>query len=36
MNGTELRNFSHCQILTKVACVDLSGNLQIDEFRSLS
>ena len=30
MNGTELRSFSHFQILTKIAY--LSRNLQIDWF----
>ena len=35
MNGTELRSFSHFQILTKIAYPDLSRNLQIDEFSSL-
>ena len=28
MNGTELRSFSHCQILTKIAYPDLSRNLE--------
>ena len=32
MNGTELRSFSHFQILTKLAFPDLGRNLQIDEF----
>ena len=30
MNGTELRNFSHFQILTEVTYPDLSRNLKID------
>ena len=30
MNGTELRSFSHFQILTKIAYPELSRNLQID------
>ena len=30
MNGTELRSFSHFQILTFIAYPDLSRNLQID------
>ena len=30
MNGTELRSFSHFEILTKIAYKDLSSNLQID------
>ena len=33
MNGTELRSFSHFQILTKIAYPDLSRYLQIDKFR---
>ena len=32
MNGTELRDFSHFQILTWIAYSDLSRNLQIDKF----
>ena len=28
MNGTELRSFSHFQILTKIAHPDLSRNLE--------
>ena len=36
MNGTELRSFSHFQILTWIAYSDLSRNLQIDKFWSLS
>ena len=28
MNGTELRSFSHFQILTKIAYPDLSRNLE--------
>ena len=36
MNGTELRSFSHFQLLTKFANLDLSRNLQIDQFWSLS
>ena len=28
MNGTEIRSFSHFQILTKMAYSDLSRNLQ--------
>ena len=35
MNGTELRNFSHFQILTKIAYPNLSRNLEIDQFSSL-
>ena len=30
MNGTELRGFSHFEILNKIAYPDLSRNLQID------
>ena len=30
MNGTELRNISDFQVLTKIAYWDLSRNLQID------
>ena len=30
MNGTELRSFSHYEIMTKIAYKDLSRNLQID------
>ena len=30
MNGTELRSFSHFEILTNIAYPDLSRNLQID------
>ena len=30
MNGTELRSFSHFQILTKITYMDLGRNLQID------
>ena len=29
MNGTELKSFSHFQILSKIVYMDLSGNLQI-------
>ena len=29
MNGTELRSFSHFQILTKIAYSELGRNLQI-------
>ena len=36
MNGTELRSFRHFEILTKIEYPDLSRNLQIDWFRSLS
>ena len=36
MNGTELRSFSHFQILTIIAYPYLSRNLQIDQFWSLS
>ena len=36
MNGTELRSFSHFQIMTKVVYLDLSRNLQINLFSSLS
>ena len=36
MNVTELISFSHCQILTKIVYPDLSRNLQIDSFPSLS
>ena len=36
MNGTELRSFSHFQILTEIAQPDFSRNLQIDQFGSLS
>ena len=36
MNGTELRSFSHFQILTQIVYLDLSRNLQIDKFWSLS
>ena len=32
MNGTELRSFSHFQILTKIAYTDLSRNVEIDKF----
>ena len=28
MNGTELRSFSHFQILTRIAYLDLSRNLE--------
>ena len=28
MNGTELRSFSHYQILTKIAYLDISRNLK--------
>ena len=28
MNGTELRSFSHFEILTLIACSDLSRNLE--------
>ena len=35
MNRTELRSFSHFQILTKNAYPGLSRNLQIDKFWSL-
>ena len=28
MNGTELRSFSHYEILTKIAYTDLSRNLE--------
>ena len=28
MNGTELRSFSHFQIFTKIAYLDLSKNLE--------
>ena len=28
MNGTELRSFNHFQILTLIAYLDLSGNLE--------
>ena len=30
MNGTELRSFSHFEILTTIAYLDLSRNLKID------
>ena len=33
---TELRSFSHFQVLTKIAYPDLRWNLQVDWFRSLS
>ena len=36
MNGTELRSYSHFQILTWIVYSDLSRNLQIDKFWSLS
>ena len=36
MNGTELRSFSDFQILNKIAYPELSKNLQIDQFFSLS
>ena len=36
MNGPELRRFSDLQIITKIAYLDLSRNLQVDEFSSLS
>ena len=32
MNGTELRSFSHFQILTKIGYPDLSRNLEIDKI----
>ena len=36
MNGTELRSFSHFQILTKIAYRTLAENLKIDYFWSFS
>ena len=36
MNGTELRSFSQFQILKWILYSDISRNLQIDLFRSLS
>ena len=30
MNGAELRSFSQCEILTKIAYTDLSRKLKID------
>ena len=36
MNGKELRSFSDFQIFTKIVYPDLSRNLEIDEFWSLS
>ena len=36
MNGTELRSFSHFQILTKIAYPTLAENLKIDYFWSFS
>ena len=36
INGTELRSFSHFQILTKIRYPDLKRNLQIDKFWSLA
>ena len=36
MNGTELRSFSHFHLLTKIAYLEMSRNLQIDQFRILS
>ena len=32
MNGTELRSFSHFQILTKIEYQNLSRNVQIDRL----
>ena len=36
MNGKELRSFNHFQILTKMAYPDLSRNLEMEKFYSLS
>ena len=36
MEGEELRSFSYLQILTKIGYPDISSNLQIDKFSSVS
>ena len=36
MEGEELRSFSYLQILTKIGYLDISRNLQIDKFWSVS